>query len=430
MSENKFKLLYISYYFPPSRYGGSLRSLKFVKYLQRNNWEITVISSFPNNHYDIDESLQKEIELLNIEIVRVFEKRSFNFLYKFDPIKRPRKIINRLLNYFSNLFFIPDNKKAWAKNVRKKTEELLSKNHFDVILISCPPFSVFSEIAKTKFLSNIPLVADYRDLWFGNFIINHPTPLHRMIHKKLEYNALKNTEHVIVSNRKIKEKLIKFFPFLTFESITIIENGFDSEDFDSIKSHPRSINKMVLMHYGDFKSYSSAKYFLKAFYQIKVEKPEIASNIELHFVGDIGKENRRLISLLNLHEFIINHGLVDYKDAIKKIISADILWFQIDDLKNSDSIVPSKLYLYFAARKPIIGLINDGASKSLLENYKAAYFSSPNDIKEIKSTILKVFENYKSNNLPTISEEDIRRFRQDLLIDNLLKILQSQVKIL
>lgn len=430
MSESGFKLLLVSYYFPPSRVSGSIRTLKFVKYLQRHKWNTTVVTTDNVDDFDYDSSLQRELNELNIEVIRVKEKKSFSFIYRFDAFRRPRKIINRILNYISNFFFIPDNKIGWSKNAKTKVVELLSRDNYDVMFISCPPFSVFSELTKIKSTVRIPIIVDYRDLWFGNFLVNYPTPLHRIKHKKLEYKALKIAEQVVVSNRKIKEKLLQYYPFLTFDAVTIIDHGYDPEDFQGKVSHPRIKNKLVLLHYGDFISYSSAKYFLKAFHQIKSERPDIASNIELHFVGDIGKENKRLINKLNLHEFIINHGIVDYKESILKILSADVVWFQIDVLENSDAIVPAKLFYYFAAKKPVIGFVSDGAAKMLLENYKASFISSPDNIKEIKITILKVFDLYKNKNLPAVSDENIERFRKDLLIETLLKLLQSQVRIL
>ena len=430
MSENNFKLLLVSYYFPPLRLSGSVRTLKFVKYLLRNNWKSTVITSDYIDDHNYDESLQKELDKLNIEVIRIKERRIFRFFRRVDPIRRPRKIVKRLLNYISNIFFVPDSKKRWAKEVKEKVIELLKREHFDVILVSCPPFSAFSELTKISSTLRIPIVVDYRNLWFGRYNLNYPTPLHRIKHKKLEYKALKTAEKVIVSNRKIKEKLIQFFPFLTFESVTIIETGFDYEDFSTIKPYPRIKNKLVLLHYGDFNNESSAKYFLKSFNQLKLERPDIASNIELHFVGDIGKENIRLIRILNLHEFVINHGKVDYKEAISKIKSADILWLQIDNLKNIDAVLPTKLYYYLASGKPIFAMIPDGASKLLLENYEAVFFCSPADLDEIKKTFYKIFELYKQNALPFANEQSVEKYRVDFTVETLLKILQSQIKIL
>lgn len=430
MSENNFKLLLISYYFPPSKFSGSIRTLKFVKYLKRANWQTTVVTTDYVSDIDFDDSLQTELNDLDIEVIRIKEKKFFNFFYRYEPIRHPRKIINRLLNYLSNIFFIPDNKIRWSIEVRKKITELLSKEHFDVILVSCPPFSVFSELTKIKSSLRVPIVVDYRDLWFGSFLINYPTPLHRIKHKKLEYKALKTVEKVVVSNRKIKEKLIKYFPFLTFDSITIIDHGFDHEDFSVEKPHPRIKEKLVLLHYGDFNSYSTAKYLLKAFNNIKIERPDIAAAIELHFVGDIGKENKRLIRILGLHEFVINHGIVGYKESILKILSADVLWLQIDRLQNDDAILPAKLFYYFAAKKPIIGFVSEGAVKMLLENYEASFICKPDDINEIKSTLYKIFELHKNKSFPVVSDQTIEKFRKDLLVESLIKILQSQLKII
>ena len=183
MSENFFKVLLVSYYFPPSRVSGSVRTLKFTKYLLRNNWKSTVITTDSVNANDFDESLQKELNGLDVEVIRIKEKRTLNFFHRFDPIRRPRKIVNRLLNYLSNFFFIPDGKIKWSKQAKEKVVSLLQKEHYDVILVSCPPFSVFSELTKIKSSVRVPIVVDYRDLWFGSHLINYPTPFHRIKHK-------------------------------------------------------------------------------------------------------------------------------------------------------------------------------------------------------------------------------------------------------
>jgi hypothetical protein len=56
----------------------------------------------------------------------------------------------------------------------------------------CPPFSAFYFARKLKKKFNIPIVVDYRDLWYGSYYAFYPTPVHRLLHKRMEYNALKS----------------------------------------------------------------------------------------------------------------------------------------------------------------------------------------------------------------------------------------------
>ena len=57
--------------------------------------------------------------------------------------------------------------------------------------------------------------------------------------------------------------------------------------------------------------YNTPEYFLRAFKRLTIEKTDIASNIELHFVGFLGKENKKLISNLKLQSFIKDHRYMD-----------------------------------------------------------------------------------------------------------------------
>ena len=71
-------------------------------------------------------------------------------------------------------------------------------------------------------------------------------------------------DRITVTNRKIKEKLLHTFPFLTFDDVVIISHGYDHEDFEKIPAQPKPQNKMVLMYSGIFMVYNSPAYLLKA----------------------------------------------------------------------------------------------------------------------------------------------------------------------
>jgi len=296
------------------------------------------------------------------------------------------------------------------------------------LFVTSPPFSAFDIISKIKKNHYIPLFADYRDLWYQSYFSFYPTPFHRLLHKKKEYNALKAADRITVTNRKIKEKLLNTYPFLAYEDVVIISHGYDPEDFENISAQPKPSNRMVLMYSGIFMVYNTPKYFLKAFKQITIERPDIAMNIELHFVGFLRKENQKHIKKLNLQSFVKDHGYVNHTDSIAKIKSADVLWFMVGKRKNIDAILPGKVYEYIGARKPILACVPDGAAKMAVEESGAGFICSPDNINEIKETILKVYNSYKEGTLPIPSEDLVEKYRRDNLTELLTKQFQMKLR--
>jgi len=423
------KVLVIAYYFPPMGLSGVQRTLKFVKYLKNYSWEPTVITSDKVAYFAHDESLQNELDATGVRVVRVAGSEPNSILSTKGTVKLPSEFIRNTFNKLSQIFFIPDNKISWAKKAFGKALELLSAEHFDCVFITGPPFSQFDIFSSLKTFHNIPIILDYRDLWYDSYFSFYLTPLHRLLNKKKEYKALKAADIIIVTNRKLKEKLLNTFKFLTFNDIVIIPHGYDKEDFDNISAQPKPQNKMVLMYSGIFMVYSTPKYFLQAFKQLTIERTDIASNIELHFVGFLRKENQKLIRKLNLQSFTKDHGYVTHYESIAKLKSADVLWFMVGKRKNIDAILPGKVYEYIGARKPIIACVPEGAAKMAVSEYKAAFITEPDNVNQIKDTIAQVYMNYKEGNLPIPDENIVERFRRDVLTEQFAKQLNKVLRV-
>lgn len=425
-----FKVLIVAYYFPPMGLSGVQRTLKFVKYMKNYNWEPTVITTGNVGYFAHDDSLSKELETADVRVIRTEGKEPNAKLAKFGTLKLPNERLRSLLNKISQSLFIPDNKISWSKKAYKVVDELLGKEHFDAIFITCPPFSAFSYVARIKEKHDIPLFVDYRDLWYESYFAFYPTPLHKHLHKKEEYNALRQVDRVLVTNRKIKEKLLNEYPFLSFDDVVILSHGFDPEDFDKIPAVPKPKNKMVITYSGIFMGYNTPEYFLKAFKKITLERPDIAAEIELHFVGFLRTENYKLVKKLNLQEFVKDFGYMDHKESVAKIKAADVLWFMVDRRRNIDAILPGKIYEYVGARKPIIACVPDGAAKMAIEEYEAGFISEPDDVDGIKDTIINVYNLYKQGKLPVPSEEIIEKYRRDYLTEVLTKQFQLKLRAL
>ena len=423
-----FKVLVIAYYFPPLGLSGVQRTLKFVKYMPPHGWQPTVITTGNIAYYAHDKSLQDELNKLDIDVIRTSSFDPNTILSKFGTVKMPGEKLRKVLNMFSQTFFIPDNKISWSKKAFDTASEILSKETYDVIFISAPPFSAFKISIKLKKKFDVPLVVDYRDLWYKSYFAFYPTPLHSYLHKRMEYSSLKAADKVIVTNRKIKEKLLKIYKFLTFDDVVIIPHGFDPEDFSLIKHTPKTTDKMILTYSGIFLEYNSPKYFLEAFKQLAIERPDIASKIELHFVGHLRKENQHLVKKLKLEEFVKDFGYMNHDEAVRKVISSDVLWFMIGRKRNIDAILPGKMFEYFGSGKPVIACVPEGAAKSAATEYGASFITEPENANAIKEVIFKVYQLYVKKQLPSPDKSFIDKHRRDFLTETLIKQFQLLIK--
>jgi glycosyltransferase involved in cell wall biosynthesis len=407
---------------------GVQRTLKFVKYMPQNNWQPTVLTTASTGYYAHDDYLLKEAESLNVEIVRAGGADINSRLAKKGTIKMPPEFLRKFLSRLSNTIFIPDNKTGWVKTATDTAREILNKEKFDLIYVTAPPFSTINMAVKLKKEFDLPMIIDYRDLWLGNQFAFYPTPLHKYMHKKMEYQALKAADRIIATNRKMKEKIINNYKFLTFEDIYIIPHGYDPSDFENLEIEKKPNDKLRIIYSGIFYEYITPKYFLNAFKKLTKERPDIAANIELHFAGFLRNENKKLIKKLELQEFVKEFGYLDHHSAIIKIMSSDILWLMVGRGRNSDTISSGKLYEYFGTKKPIMAFLPEGALKTAAQEYKASFIAAPDDVEAIKNMFITVYELYRKNELPVPDTEFIEKHRRDFLTEQLTKQFQFLVK--
>ncbi len=422
-----FKVLVIAYYYPPLGLSGVQRTLKFTKYMKRYGWEPTVVTTGKIAYFAYDESLLKEAENAGINIVRT-EAFNPNSVLKKGIVKMPSTWIMKLFSRISKTLFIPDNKIFWSGKAAKTAKKLLAQNKFDAIFVSVPPFSSITKMLKLKEQFNVPLFVDYRDAWLTNQFRFYPTPIHRYLHKKLEDKTLRIVDRTIVVNRAVKEDLLNEYKFLSFNDVEIFTHGFDPEDFEKIKPMQKEHNKMILTYSGIFYEDITPKYILKAFKKITLENPDIASNIELHFIGHFKQENRKIVKKLKLESFVKELGYLTHTETVRRIISSDVLWLMLPDSSKMHNVTPGKLFEYFGTEKPILGCFPEGVSKKALQEYGAGFFTKPDDIDGIKNEIINIYKLYVENNFPKPNLEYVENHNRIKLTEKLTKIFQFYLK--
>ncbi len=418
------KVLVIAYYFPPMGLSGVQRTAKFVKYLPQYHWQPIVITVSPR-YFAKDLSLLREIERQRIEIIRTETFDPTRLFRPGEAIKLPRESIRKFLNRLGQVFFIPDNKIGWKRKAIEAAAQLLRKEHIDVILATAPPFSGFLIGAHLKKKFQVPLVLDYRDPWIDNPQSFYATPFHKALHVFLEKKTLRAADMIVTINRRIKERLLKRYSFLSYDDVVIIPQGFDPEDFllEGRGALPRT-DKMRITYSGIFIDDRKPTYFLKALNKVFQDHPRLRGRIEACFLGMFRAENMKTVRKLGLEHDVNVLGYVDHSECVRYLIASDVLWVMLGNRKSMDIVSTGKLYEYFGARKFILGCVPDGVARAVILESEGGMVVEPDNVDEIARAITTLYERYEKGELSAPKSDFVSRFDRSKLTGELAKIFE------
>ncbi|MBX2989562.1 MAG: glycosyltransferase family 4 protein [Bacteroidetes bacterium] len=416
------RVLVIAYYFPPMGLSGVQRTLKFVKYFPEFGWKPTVLTVEPVGYFAHDDTLLKELEGRNVEIVRTNAAGPGKVLARKGTVKLPSERTRKFLSRVSDTFFIPDNKIGWKRKAVRKALELHQAKPFDLLFATAPPFTDFLIGAEIKSHLNIPLVFDYRDAWVEYPHKFYPTPYHKLRTIRLERNALKASSHVVTTNRNVKELLIKRHRFLGYNDVEIIPQGYDPDDFAAADADDviSRTNKMRITYAGVFWEDRVPTYFLQALHALFQEQPRLRDRIEALFIGKFRKENIKLVQKLGLKDSVIVVDYLPHRQCVNNLVASDVLWMIVGDNVGS----PGKVYEYIGARKPILGCVPDGFMKqTILE--AGGVVTAPNDVDAIKHAIEKFYRQYEEGTLRGPVQEVVEKYDRPKLTGKLVRLFES-----
>jgi glycosyltransferase involved in cell wall biosynthesis len=421
MADDGFrKVLIIAYYFPPMGLSGVQRTAKFAKYLSQYGWKPTVLTVHPAGYFAFDDTLLKEVEAAGVRIVRT-HSRDMNRLFKKNVVvKLPSERARKILQFIGDLFLIPDSKIGWKSSALKTATQLLEQEQFDILFATAPPQTCLLIGTALKKRFQLPLVVDYRDSWLNYPFKYFPTPLHRFLHRRLEKHVMKTADRVTVTNRRVKEELLRRYPTMSYHEVVILSQGFDPEDFPTVNEKRMRSAKMHMAHAGTFYGNRNPAVFFQALFNVLRENPKMRGRIEVHLIGSMRKEELLLLKKLDLESTVTIHQYLPHPECAKLLAEADALWFVLDN----DYQTPGKLYEYFATRKPILASVVDGYTKQLLQESGVAHCVPLKDVRAHEQTIIEMFKKFEAKKLERTSHEFLNRFNRFTLTGDLAKIFE------
>lgn len=368
------RILLYTQYFPPETNAPANRWGYFATFLRQKGHQIEVLTSFPNhplgklfpgyrNRWCFQEDWNG---------IRIW--RSWTF------ISPSQSFFKRSLNYLSFIFSSYCN----SKKIKKP----------EVIIASIPPLTVGlmgQYIANRK---RTPLVLDLRDFWpeaavdTGYLRSGIMTRFWRNKAMALYQKA----RVILVNSPGLKEELVLGYG-ISQGKIQLVYNGADLEFFQAgnpeiIDSRYHLENKFVVLYTGLLGYAQNAKIILEAAKKLKNQKEVI------FLIVGTGPKYQELVEMKekeNLENVILT-GSRPHSEMPSFVSRADICLVPYKNSPVFKRNIPSKLYDYMAAGKPIIINLEGEASKIIL-SAQAGILIEPDNSQALAQAIVDLKEN-------------------------------------
>lgn len=357
------KILFLSYYWPPSGGPGVQRALKFAKFLPDHKIDPYVVTVKANkaSYPLIDSTLEKDVA----DDLKVFRTNSFEPLEWYRIFTKKKEIpysgfvnmdkstlFQKIARFIRGNFFIPDARMGWMRYAYKKAFQLSKENNFKAIVSTSPPHSTQLTGLKLKFNTGLPWIADMRDPWTDIYYYNdfYHLPFAKRKDAAYELQVLESADRIIVTNHSAKDLFLSKSEKINPDKIVVIPNGFDKKDF--IKRYTPPKKEMIITYSGTIADSYCIEEFISALAQFHKQQPDFP--LKIRFVGKVSAGIKKQIRKLSLREITEYIGYVSHDKAIKYLLKSSLLFMASPKIVNNESIVPGKLFEYLAALKPII----------------------------------------------------------------------------
>ena len=405
-------VLMIAYDFPPIGASGSLRTVKYAKYLSIFGWNpiILTVQRDARNIECADKSLLEELSgKVNVYRSRVIEPHDIYRLFggRHKQFSRESSILNlssegpnftkKLTNILGS-FLVPDTKIGWYPGTIRKAEQVFNKHKIDVIYSTSPKKT--SHIIA-RFLSRRykkPWVADFRDPWPA-YYLKRPSLLKRL-DESLERIVLSEATRITIAWPGILEDIINRHKDFDKKKVTLITNGFDEDDLKGVT--PLKFEHFTISYPGVFYRDRHPESLFEGLTLLFREKAELRKEIRILFIGMTDPILTNLINKYKLSDVVKHISYKTHRECIRYLLGSHLLF--LNTLRNC---VPGKLYEYLGLRKPIMALVGRNTMVAeIVRSTKAGIVIEPTDTEEVKESIMKLYEKYKKGILKLNRKDD------------------------
>ena len=297
---------------------------------------------------------------------------------------------------FLSLLHTPDEFQGWFPFALVASLRIIGQHRPDCVISTAPPFTSHLVALVLKRLFGIPWVADFRDPW--TWYEFHPSEIHydvsRWINRRLEKMVMQHADRIVCVTPAMTEKYRQLYPNLPDNKWVTITNGFDLDEFAMLDPVEKS-NRFTISYVGSFAFSRTPQPLLKAIGELIAEGRLDRHMVTLRFVGACqfvgGRPMTEMIAENKLDGIAEIIGVIPRTDALRESLRANVLVL----LGGTQRLtVAAKIYEYIAARKPILAIVEEGATSDIIRQVGGGRVVAPDDLAGIKDAIAFWYDEY------------------------------------
>lgn len=403
--------IYIAYDFAPFANAGSLRCVKFVKYLPNHGWQPLVITARYRYRKGRDDTL-----LLDLPRSATVRK-----VTNVEPsVILPERFRQPIVKYM-----LPDDKAWWTKPAITAAERLVHASGAQVIMATGNPWTSLMVGKKLKDRTDLPLVLDFRDPWTQSADRCWPSARRRVQEESLEAEAIKAADAVIVVTEHLGALMAERYPAI-IDKVYVIPNGFDHNDFNSSKPQVPPVRRdtMMLLNMGSIYDLSQMNMLFHTLSKLARRTPALAGAMRVELVGGWWpKQLREMADRHQIGSMVALTPRVSHQEAVARIVAADVLLV----FRPQRYAYSAKVFEYLAARRPILAVTpGDGALADLLAQTGGGTVVGPGDAKVLEEALVEMFRRWQAGSLTAVVDDDVvDTYRRDRLAGRLADLLDK-----
>jgi len=232
------RIVYIAFYFPPTRASGVYRSRATANHLAEAGWDVTVVTPQREFFTDYIESFDPSLEATvrgDVQVDRVrFPGRAWEKdIRSWSRMRANVPQLSGSVNSWVETRAFPEQYSPWIPRVVKRVVELHRRAPVDLVLATGNPFASFAAAWAVNRLTRVPYVVDYRDSWTLNLFQDAPAYPDGHPAWAWERRILARAAAAVFVNEPLRAWHVDRYPFLATaergDRTLVVQNGWEPD---------------------------------------------------------------------------------------------------------------------------------------------------------------------------------------------------------
>ncbi|MDR1424010.1 MAG: glycosyltransferase [Azoarcus sp.] len=392
-------ILMTAFHFPPQTgSSGILRTLSFVKYLPRHDWQATVLTAHPRAYAEMRDDLLSSIP----PDVKVIRAQAFDAARHFS-----------LLGKYPRLFALPDRWGSWWFGATRAGRAEIRRQRPDLIWSTYPISTAHLIGLSLARDSGCPWIADFRDPMInGDY---PPDCLQRRVWRAIEARVLAEASACVFTTEHAAQTYRERYPAHAARC-RVVSNGYDEAAFAAVSAVRQGMrpDTLLLLHSGIIYPHErDPGPFFAAIRSLLGANVMDRDRLCIRFrAPHHADEVRAAAQAHGLDDVVDVAPPIPYQEALAEMMGADgLLVFQGSAF---NAQIPAKIYEYLRAGRPLLALVDPrGNTAKLLSAFEAVSAGNIEDEHDIGQAITAWLDALKSPELPNRlakNQENVRLY--------------------